>query len=320
MHTTRLNVNPKPNLSYNQTNTNITTDSEPLTPPSLSYLIHNLAKNSGFYIGIPINILSIVFTYNHFHTFVLDTKLIVFNFLVGLCTYGKDHLLDALHSKSSIHISTDKTSMYTHLLLYQDMYREIYSICYYTCLMLLLEQGNAIYFHSFFFYFVYEIIKYTNQLQISFIGALLGIRRNYIRLFYTIIGLSMYQSHYFDHDFLVLPFIVALDCTNSYRSWKVAHPFWKPVYIGAMWTTVTMILPSVLYSNTYSELILHPDSILSPFFLMTGASNMLDIEDIEEDRIANINTFPVVYGKHFAQAFGFICYFHALLFFVLHKN
>jgi hypothetical protein len=279
--------------------------------------IRDFAKYSGFYVGIPMSVLSSVFLYNHYHQVVLDGKLILFNFLVGMYTYGNDHLQDAIESSSDL-VSPKKAAMYAHLITHQDLYRQIYGLCYDACLLLLLEQGNAISFHSIFFYFVYELIKFTHNLRQSFLGGLIGQDGVHIRFLYTLLVLIMYQSHWFDHDFLVLPFLVALDSTSGYRVWKRANPLWKPLYIGAMWTMVTVVLPVVLYQNSYGILLLdHPAAVLSPMFLMMGASNMLDIVDIEEDRAAGIRTLPVVMGERIGQLVGVVCYFMALLFFVV---
>lgn len=320
---THLDIDPIPPPHHNQTILlpGYSEPKEPSTKNPSSSPIHLLTKNSGFYIGIPLTVLSIIFTYHHYHEFILDGKLVAFNFLVGMYTYGNDRLQDALQwnlEGNMTSLSTKKYAMYSHLIQHQDVYRKLYNLCYDACILLLFQEGSAIGFHSIFFYFIYELVKYNHQLeQYSFLGAMDGIK-HMLRILYILLGSGMLQSHVFDHDFLVLPFLIALDSTRSYRSFKVAHPLWKPVYVGAMWASVMVLLPSVLHDNSYRILIEDPAAVLSPFLLMTGSSNMLDIQDIEEDRALGVNTFPVVFGKTAAEILGFLCYFQALLFFLYH--
>ena len=49
-----------------------------------------------------------------------------------------------------------------------------------------------------------------------------------------------------------------------------------------------------------------PGVYTSSFFLLFGSSNLMDIEDIDEDRKENIETIAVVYGKKISQYISYL--------------
>lgn len=289
---------------------------------------------SGLSIGIPLNLLSFVFTYNHYQENIITWKVILLNFLVGLYTYGNDRLNDAVeyeHSRDKPMLSqeaesfgpvreqfrsgaelldendTKKIPLYNHLLKYQDLYGQLYNYSYCLYLILLLEQENGIKFHTIVFYFLYELIKISLNFRYLFYPLPIGSEIiNATKISIILLVCLMYQSNLFYHDFLVLPFIMTLDLTKLYKPFKKQYPLFKPFYIGSMWTLACMVLPSVLYENNYSILQSYW-SIFSPLFLMTGSSTLLDIKDIQEDKDNHIQTIPVVFGKNNARIFSVVC-------------
>ena len=61
-----------------------------------------------------------------------------------------------------------------------------------------------------------------------------------------------------------------------------------------MWVS-TIILPCVIYENNFN--IDDYQVYLPAFFSLVSSSNLADIKDIEEDKINNVNTIPVLYGR-----------------------
>ena len=48
----------------------------------------------GTNLGIPLNIMQAIFTYNYYHANLIDLRLIALQFAIGSFTYGTDRLLD----------------------------------------------------------------------------------------------------------------------------------------------------------------------------------------------------------------------------------
>lgn len=108
-----------------------------------------------------------------------------------------------------------------------------------------------------------------------------------------------------DNSIINIPFIILLLTSNYYKELKTEYPLFKPFYISLMWTLSTVILPCVLFDNSYS-IINYPLDYLPVFFNILGLSNIADIKDTNEDKLNNVNTLPVQYGKENAIIFSLI--------------
>jgi len=64
-------------------------------------------------------------------------------------------------------------------------------------------------------------------------------------------------------------------------------------------------LPSVLYEHNY-DILKTPIDYLPCILILFSTSNFADAKDIEEDRLKNINTIPVKYGKNMSNIISFI--------------
>ena len=124
----------------------------------------------------------------------------------------------------------------------------------------------------------------------------------------TIVLSYLYVSYFLYNTQDAGIFIPVLTSTIFYRDFKKQFGLLKSAYIACLWTTSTVIIPSVVYSHDYSVLN-DIENLLSLFLLMFGSSNLLDIQDYQEDLQANIETLPVVIGKKNA---GIISYFSLL--------
>ena len=92
-----------------------------------------------------------------------------------------------------------------------------------------------------------------------------------------------------------VPFIFLLYTSEYYKDIKKINYYTKPLYISVMWTLSTVILPCVLHDHNYS-ILNYPIDYLPCLFTMFASSVILDIRDIEEDKINNIPTIPVTFG------------------------
>ncbi len=106
------------------------------------------------------------------------------------------------------------------------------------------------------------------------------------------------------HENLRIIFYI-LTSTIFYKNIKQNIGILKPVYIATLWTVGTIILPSIIYENNFN-ILNDPIVYTSSFFLLFGSSNLMDIEDIDEDREENIKTIPVVYGKKPSQYISYL--------------
>jgi|TARA_B110000858_G_scaffold16512_4_gene16697 hypothetical protein len=106
------------------------------------------------------------------------------------------------------------------------------------------------------------------------------------------------------HENLRILFYI-LTSTIFYKNIKENFGILKPVYIATLWTVGTIVLPCIIYENNF-DILNDPIVYTSSFFLLFGSSNLMDIEDIEEDREENIKTIPVVYGKKVSQYISYL--------------
>ena len=102
-----------------------------------------------------------------------------------------------------------------------------------------------------------------------------------------------------------IPFIPLTYINGEYKNFKQKLGVFKPLYIGCAWTISSIILPSVLYEHNY-DILNSPIDYLPCILILFSSSNFADSKDIEEDRLKNINTIPVKYGKNISNIISFI--------------
>jgi len=97
-----------------------------------------------------------------------------------------------------------------------------------------------------------------------------------------------------------IPFIALLLSTDYYNEIKKLGPLIKPTYIAVMWTFSAAILPAIMHDHNYS-ILNYPIDYLPCAMTMFSSSTILDIKDIEEDKINGVRTIPSVYGLEKSQ-------------------
>ena len=95
-------------------------------------------------------------------------------------------------------------------------------------------------------------------------------------------------------------FVILLYSTDYYNEIKKLGPIVKPSYIAVMWTFSAAILPAIMHDQNYS-ILKHPMDYLPCAMTMFSSSTILDIKDIEEDKINGVKTIPSVYGLEKSQ-------------------
>lgn len=126
-----------------------------------------------------------------------------------------------------------------------------------------------------------NLYSHKNEYLLSFCGT-----------FYLIVFLLLNDPYYLNN----LPFTILLYSSEYYKQLKKYIPGIKPFYVSFMWTVSAVILPCLLYDHDYS-IIGYPLDYLPCFFTLFASTNMADIPDMEEDKINNIKTLPVIFGK-----------------------
>lgn len=97
-----------------------------------------------------------------------------------------------------------------------------------------------------------------------------------------------------------IPFIALLLSTDYYNEIKKLGPLIKPTYIAVMWTFSAAVLPAIMHDHNYS-ILNYPIDYLPCAMTMFSSSTILDIKDIEEDKINGVRTIPSVYGLEKSQ-------------------
>lgn len=102
-----------------------------------------------------------------------------------------------------------------------------------------------------------------------------------------------------------LPFIPLIYINGEYKNFKKQLDIFKPLYIGISWTIASIIIPCVLYEHNY-DILNYPADYIPCILTLFSTSNFADTRDIDEDRIKNINTIPVKFGKKYSNIISFI--------------
>ena len=93
------------------------------------------------------------------------------------------------------------------------------------------------------------------------------------------------------------PFIPLLASTVFYKQIKSHFGPVKPFYLSAMWALSTTVLPSVMHDHNFS-ILASPQDYLPAALLLFGTTNLVDIQDIEEDKANGVNSLPTTIGKN----------------------
>lgn len=102
----------------------------------------------------------------------------------------------------------------------------------------------------------------------------------------------------------VLEALALLAVSTRYRNTKPYLGVMKPLFIGGLWSYAITYLPHQSAVDPY----------LFEFycFTYTAASNVLDIKDIDNDRIDHVSTIPVLYGEKNALILSLVFFTSAL--------
>ena len=126
-----------------------------------------------------------------------------------------------------------------------------------------------------------NLYNYKNEYLLSFCGT-----------FYLIVFLLLNDPYYLNN----IPFTILLYSSEYYKQLKKNIQGIKPFYVSFMWTVSAVILPCLLYDHDYS-ILGYPQDYMPCFLTLFASTNMADIPDMEEDKINNIKTLPVILGK-----------------------
>ena len=86
-------------------------------------------------------------------------------------------------------------------------------------------------------------------------------------------------------------------CSAGYPLIKQKFPIYKPFHVGLCWTFAIAVVPQLISNSPIDT-----EAAISLFFISSAMSNYEDIKDIDEDKVNNVNTIPVVYGRRKALA------------------
>lgn len=279
-----------------------------VSAPTIEEKSNKKIELPGISIGIPMTILSYIYTHNHYHENILDIKMIIMFFLIGLYTYGNDRINDALQYEQlndrSIIYNEQKIKLYENILENKNTLKNIYDASYiiFTCLMF---ENNGITKESYLFIILYNLSKFIFSLKYTFFSYYLGMNFYNKKIFYIFLYMFLYQTKIFENEFLYLPFLLTIDSTNYYIDIKKKIGFLKPYFVSSLWIMCIMILPSVIHDHNY-DILKYPNDYMSPLLLLSSLSNLADIIDITQDKENGINTIPVVFGKTNAYSFSLI--------------
>lgn len=136
---------------------------------------------------------------------------------------------------------------------------------------------------------------------------------------FSLIFCNIILVAFFKENNETAPFILLLFISRYYKQIKKQFGLVKAPFIGAMWSIASIILPCVLYEHNYN-ILNDPTCYLPAFFSLMAASNTADISDYNEDKLNNINTFPVQFGKENTIYMNLLFLFISSLLFGINHN
>ena len=280
---------PPMNNTFSSNDQDITFSPTKLIITNITNTINKITTLPGIMVGIPLNILTGYYTYQHYGENIMTYKIILLQLLIGFYTYGSDSYNDALiYDKTPF--KTEKKEIYEKIINNSNFYKVIYSSLFYIIIVTLFDL-NANIFDSINCLLLYESAK-RNLIFRGKTGNVLTITP--FTIFTTILLIAMNELDIIKY----LPFVLLLDSTKNYVDLKKNNGILKSFYVSFMWVTSVLILPCVIHDNDYSILNTPKDYIL-PFLVMFSLTNLADIKDITEDKINNIETIPVKFGLKF---------------------
>jgi hypothetical protein len=98
---------------------------------------------NGLDVGIPLNLISNIFTNLHYGYDITTSKLLLLQFLIGYYSYGKDRYKDALEYEET-QMATSKEKLYKSLLQYRHLTRFSYCVAFYGIAFILYENHDPL--------------------------------------------------------------------------------------------------------------------------------------------------------------------------------
>ena len=294
---------------------------------------------SSFHIGVSMNIVSFIYTTHHYSApEILSFDSVLLQFLIATCVYGKDRLYDAYEYKRRTKpdwfsfwkrpLTNDmydqtKIALYQEILKYSDLYENLYSVCFCSIAVILFSQGgSANTLESIQCLILYFIA--LNSVRPLSAGRFLptvklggfpfpDLKKKDANNFslYKILFPYIFVKALGDYGALIyLPFLLLLESTNDYITLKKKYGLLKPFYVSSMWTMGTVVLPCVLHDHNY-RILQDYGTCASSFLLLFSLTNMMDIMDVNEDRLNQIETIPVRFGRRFTYLLSGITFYMA---------
>lgn len=81
-----------------------------------------------------------------------------------------------------------------------------------------------------------------------------------------------------------------------YKDIKSFLGIYKPLFIGTMWASASVIIPCVMHDNSF-DIFKDPLCYIPCALSLASTSNVADIKDIKEDKEEGVQTFATEYGK-----------------------
>ena len=155
-------------------------------------------------------------------------------------------------------------------------------------------------------YVTYGCDRYLDQLEYFSKGKVIEISENKKILFhflkdnkYDVLRAFVLSFFLLDIFFLknqeityFLPFIYS---SLYYKQIKLYLPCFKPLFVACLWTTATILIPSILHEKNYN-IVFDLYSYVPAYLSLLGLSNFGDVKDLEEDKKYGYKTIPNVLG------------------------
>jgi 4-hydroxybenzoate polyprenyltransferase len=127
------------------------------------------------------------------------------------------------------------------------------------------------------------------------------IEKNYVSMDTAVNLSTIFACAYLTYlqEYAMVPIFLLL--VYKYRDLKQLLPLLKPLLVASAFVTIAGVIPCHVMDHNYT--ILQDTPAWAPAFLqMLASTNLADLNDVEEDRLVNIKTLPVITSQAFAAS------------------
>ena len=161
----------------------------------------------------------------------------------------------------------------------------------------------------------YDIETTSESKQVTYesINEIKGIYILALVVSFLFLNHELYKSQ--ENYVFSLPLLLSF----IYKDIKSFLGIYKPLFIGTMWASASIIIPCVMHDNSF-DILKDPLCYVPCILSLASTSNVADIKDIKEDKEEGVQTFATEYGKLNTKMISLVGLFISSALYAYHPN